>query len=67
MAGVQVGQVWASNDSRDVAADHNQFREVVAVEHGYAFLTSQSAKRKGAYGVRVNSRGIERHRLVRDA
>ncbi len=69
----QVGQIWASTDTRDVAHDHNQQRVVTRVEptptarapHGRAFLRGNNSRFKGSFGVQLDADGsIKRHRYV---
>ena len=64
--GVRVGQRWASKAKRDInrTPPRNQRREVVMVDAGWAFLTSDRVS--GAYGVRIKHGAVDRHRLVED-
>lgn len=76
-AGVKVGQVWASTDSRDVKNGWRQRRVVTDIvyppdtrsrnaPYGLAFLRTTPASRyTGSFGNKLSPDGkIERHRLV---
>jgi len=75
-AGVEVGQIWASTDPRDVKHGWRQRREVTAVvyppdsraknaPYGVAFLRTEGSRFTGSFGSRMTKSGrIERHRLV---
>lgn len=67
-----VGQIWASNDSRDRAHNWRQERLVIAVHDGYAYLQTRrngklvgTGATQGSHRVALAANGsIKRHRYV---
>lgn len=64
-----VGQIWASNDSRDRAHGWRQERLVTAIDDGCAFLQTRRDGMPigtgGSYGVALAPDGsIKRHRYI---
>jgi hypothetical protein len=61
-----VGQIWASNDQRDIAHNYRQERIVTSVENGRAFLkTRDGSPYCGSFGVKLAADGsVSRHRYV---
>ena len=57
----KVGQIWASTDPRDVRRNWNQRRTVTHVMGGKAYLTSESPRMSGSYGVALadNMRAVQ--------
>lgn len=63
---VKVGQVWASNDRRDIERNERQRRHVTSVSDDRAFLQTEGSRYKGSFGVKIKDGKVDRHRLVED-
>lgn len=61
---IEVGQVWASTDPRDVASGERQHRVVTYVDPDRAYLHTPGSRYDGSFGVRIINGRIDRHRRV---
>jgi hypothetical protein len=61
----EVGQIWASNDHRDIRLGARQRREITAIYDGRAYLHTEGGTHSGSFGVKLDANGgVLRHRFV---